>query len=905
MKKKERKKIAGLASIRRLREALRQSEAHRKALLDSAFDCIICTDGEGRIIEFNAAAERTFRRSRSGVVGADLAETILPVPLRDFHRREFFHSPSAGKSEMIGSRLESTAIRSDGVEFPAEFTVSKVIAGERTMFTVNVRDISARLRAEESTLRLAAIVESSQDAIYGSDAEGRLRSWNKGAELTYGYTAEEVLEKNVSILTPPGLEEELAKISERVREGQQSRNIETVRMAKGGRLLHVSLTVSPILDGHGEVIGASAIARDITARKAAEEALRRATETSVYASPVPIIGVDTAGRVTLWNPAAEQVFGWSEQELVGRPNPVIPDDEADITSLLYKRLLAGETVRGVELHRRKRDGSLVPVSLSAAPLWDEGGNVKGIIKFLTDITGQKRIEEALRAAEEKYRSIFVNSLEGIYQVTPDGRYLSANPALARMLGFDSAEDLMRTRQDIANQEYVDPAQRTEFVRLLEDQGLVQNFEYQVYRKDGKIILVSENARVIRDAQGNILYYEGTVQDITQERQLEQLLRQVQKVEAVGRLAGGVAHDFNNILMAVSSFAELIGRKIAGDSAAASYVEEILKASDRGSALTRSLLAFSRKQVFLPKVVDLNSLIQDQLGMLRRLIPANIELKFVPGAGLGAVKIDPSQMEQVVMNLVINARDAMPEGGHLLIETSSERAGLQQNGLRIATQECVVLAVRDSGIGMDAATQAHIFEPFFTTKEQGKGTGLGLATVFGIVQQSGGDISVQSEPGAGSTFRIYLPRVQAEAVASENTDEAAAFYGGSETILLAEDEPNVRESAATYLRENGYTVLVAANGSEALQLAERHSGPIHLLLTDLVMPGMKGSELAQQIQFSWPEIRVVFMSGYSSDLFSGREKLDPAHMFLQKPFRLTALGRCIRDVLNRKAAAGAG
>jgi PAS domain S-box-containing protein len=904
VKKWMHKKTVGLASLRRLRETLKQKEAHRQALLDSALDCILCTDSQGRITEFNAAAERAFHRARRTVLGRDLADTILPVSLRDQHRGEFFQSFSSPQAEMIGTRMESRGIRSDGSEFPAEFTVSKTAIGEEVMFTVTVRDITARLRAEESVVRLAAIVESSQDAIYGGDVEGKILSWNKGAEAMYGYTANEVLGKNVSILTPPGHETELAEITKRLRDGLLSRNLETVRMAKDGRLLNVSLTVSPILNSNGQVVGASAIARDVTAQRAAEEALRRATETSVYASPVPIIALDTAGKVTLWNPAAEQVFGWTEEEVRGRPNPVVPERETEFTALLYERLLAGDTVTGLELKRRKRDGSTVTISLSAAPLWDETGGIKGIIKFLTDITRHKSIEEALRAAEEKYRSIFENALEGIYQVTRGGRYLSANPALARMLGFDSPQELIQARQDIAAQEYVNPELRAEFVKLLEEHGVVHDFEYQVYRKDGKIIWVSENARVVRDAEGETVHFEGSVQDISQRRDLEEQLRQMQKIEAIGRLAGGVAHDFNNILMAVSSFAELIGKKLPPDSPADGYVAEVLKAADRGASLTRGLLAFSRKQVFLPKVVDLNALIHDQIGMLRRLITENIELKFVPGQELACVRVDPSQMEQVVLNLVINARDAMPEGGELVIETASTGSVSLESGPKTIPDQFVVLSVRDSGCGMDAATQAHIFEPFFTTKGQGKGTGLGLATVFGIVKQSGGHVTVQSAPGKGATFTISLPKVENTSI-SAIAREAAATYRGNETILLVEDEQPVRESAATYLRENGYTVLVASEGSEALELAEQYQAPIHLLLSDLVMPKMKGTDLAERISDARPDTKIILVSGYSSDLFSNRQNLDPRYTFLQKPFRLAALGRCVRDVLDRKAAAQAG
>jgi len=383
------------------------------------------------------------------------------------------------------------------------------------------------------------------------------------------------------------------------------------------------------------------------------------------------------------------------------------------------------------------------------------------------------------------------------------------------------------------------------------------------------------------------------------------LRQMQKIEAVGRLAGGVAHDFNNILMAISSYAELLCGKIPEEDASRRYVDEISRATDRAASLTQGLLAFSRKQVISPKVLDLNSLIAEQAKMLKRLIPENIELRFLPGDGLGQVKVDPSQVEQIVMNLVINARDAMPNGGEILLETANAELDRTDCGLQNQAQagNYVMLAVSDNGCGMTAETKAHIFEPFFTTKEQGKGTGLGLAIVFGIVKQSAGHIFLHSEPQHGTIFKIYLPRVEA-AVQKDNSETSDVSFRGNETILLVEDEEAVRESAAEYLVENGYTVLKAKAGPEALKIAEQHTQPIHLMLTDLIMPQMSGRTLSEKIGATHPETKVVFMSGYSNNLLSNDQVLDPKHVLLQKPFRLTILGQRIRETLGRSSAASA-
>lgn len=884
-------------------QELKASETRKQALLDSALDCIICADEQARITDFNAASERTFRISRAETLGKDLADTILPAGLRDRIRREFFRSALTDGVDVVGNRLETKCLRADGSQFAAEITVTQVIIERQVSYAVYVRDITARRMAEDELVRLAAIVESSRDAIIGKDLSGRITSWNKGAEMMYGYAAREAVGRNIAILTPGESFDEIPGVMAEIKAGRPVENLEAVRKDKNGKLIDVSLAISPVLDSEGTVIGASTIARDITAQKLAEETLRKANETSIYASPIPIIAVDAERCVTMWNPAAEALFGWNEQEVVGKPNPTIPDEELREAARLHEKFLSGQIAMGVEVVRRKRDGSCVTVSLSAAPIRDVNQKVKGILGFLANVTERKKAEEALRQAEQKYRTIFENAIEGIYQTTPEGQYLVANPSLAHMLGFESPEELISARTDVRSQEYVNPEKHAEFVQAMQTLGTVQNFEYQAYRKDRKIIWVSENAHAVWDADGRILHFEGTVEDITQHRELEDQVQQMQKIEAVGRLAGGVAHDFNNILMAISSYAELLERKVTEENTRR-YIGEIVKATDRGSSLTQGLLTFSRKQLLSPKILDLNTLIADQIKMLRRLIPENIELKFIPSDGIGLVKADPGQVEQVVMNLVINARDAMRSGGLVVIETSNTQLDSTQFPNPGDSRDYVLVSVSDNGCGMDATTKSRMFEPFFTTKEQGKGTGLGLAIVFGIVQHSGGQILVHSKPGVGTIFKIYLPIVKAAVQAPEDGDQEVLMHGTG-TILLVEDEDGVRESTAEYLTENGYTVLKARSGPEALRMAKGHDGTIDLLLTDVVMPQMSGPEIAERIKKKRPQIRVVFMSGYSNSLLTNQQTLDPRHVLLRKPFRLASLGRCIAEALRSTKEAAAG
>jgi PAS domain S-box-containing protein len=513
-----------------------------------------------------------------------------------------------------------------------------------------------------------------------------------------------------------------------------------------------------------------------------------------------------------------------------------------------------------------------------------------------EMTERERAEEARREAEQKYRSIVEEAVIGIFQSTPSGRYLSVNPAMARMFGYDSPQELLASIKDIAVQEYVDPKQREEFMRSLEQQGAVHDFECQVYRKDGSKIWISINARAIRK-DGAAVRYEGTNEDITERKLLEEQLRQAQKMEAIGRLAGGIAHDFNNLLTIITGSSELLQESIT-DQALRKRVETIRKAGEKAASLTRQLLTFSRRQVLQPRILNLNEVLSDLGQMLRRLVSENIELKIFTDSRLGLIRCDPSQIEQVVLNLVINGRDAMPEGGRLAVETANATADEvdgRPNG-EDQQESYVRLTVSDTGVGMDEETQSHVFEPFFTTKETNKGTGLGLATVYGIVQQAGGHISVQSAPGQGSTFHVYFPR--AEGVSSERHVPAKRRQErGSETVLLVEDNDEVRQLGCDILRGNGYSVLLARDGREAGQIFREHHGRIDLVITDMVMPQMGGRELASTVTSFHPTTRVLFMSGYAYGTLDQNEELDADMAFIQKPFSPESLLRKVREILD--------
>jgi signal transduction histidine kinase/ActR/RegA family two-component response regulator len=417
------------------------------------------------------------------------------------------------------------------------------------------------------------------------------------------------------------------------------------------------------------------------------------------------------------------------------------------------------------------------------------------------------------------------------------------------------------------------------------------------RKDGTLFQEDAIIGPVRDSAGRIVNYVAVKRDVTNEMRLERQLMQAQKMEAVGRLAGGVAHDFNNLLGVITGYGEIVQRRLPDDDALAPKVAEILKAAERAAGLTRQLLAFSRQQVLQPRIVDVNALVTDLAKMLRRLIGEDIELEAALDRELGSVKADPGQLEQVLMNLAVNARDAMPEGGRLAIATTNLEVGSAEAALRppMRPGSYVLLSVTDTGTGMDAETQSHLFEPFFTTKEIGKGTGLGLSTVYGIVKQSEGYIWCESAPGAGTTFRIYLPRADGKPATVQRTRTTLGLKG-TETILLIEDARSLRDVVCETLEEAGYTVLVAEDGTKALQVAEEYTGPIHLIVTDVIMPGLSGRHAAERVREARPEVEILFISGYTSDAIDKHGVLSPDVRFLPKPFSSEDLLHTVRQTL---------
>jgi len=559
---------------------------------------------------------------------------------------------------------------------------------------------------------------------------------------------------------------------------------------------------------------------------------------------------------------------------------------------------------GVPLKSRGRTFGVLVVQ-SYDPRFRYGPTEKDVLTFVSQqiavAIDRKRAQEAVRESEERYRLLFERNLAGVYRITLTGRILECNDALAHMFGYRSREDLIE--RDVRTL-YPAADRRRDFLDiLLKDRSLV-NHEMRGQRRDGSPVWTLENAALLADERAGEVIIEGTVTDITDRKHLEEQLRQSQKMEAIGQLAGGIAHDFNNLLTTVLGYSNMALNQLSPHEPLREEIEEIQKAGERAANLTRQLLAFSRKQLFEPKLLDVNALIAEATRMLSRLIGEHIRLVTQLDPSLGSVRADPGQLEQVLVNLVVNARDAMADGGTLTIRTQNADVDAVNSRMHFGAPagRYVVLSVADSGVGIDPEIQKRIFEPFFTTKEKPLGTGLGLATVYGIVRQSGGQVFVASEPGRGATFAIYLPRAEAGVETAVAVVAPAAPGRGSETILLVEDEAPVRDLTRRCLEQRGYSVLQAASAEDALELLAKHSGRLDLLLTDVVMPGASGPELATRLTAERPDLHVLFVSGYPDDSPASAGVLEGGTAFLQKPFTPDTLARKVRAVLDAPSVA---
>ena len=748
---------------------------------------------------------------------------------------------------------------------------------------------AADLRASHALL--LAVLEGMSDPVFVKDAEGQYLLINAATAAVFGKDRSEVIGTGPTEQFAGDAGQRVRDSDFRVmRDGIASTEEETLPTAMGERTYLVSK--SPYRNAEGRVIGVIGVAKDITERKRADSTIQRLL-TAVEQSPAAVVITNVAGEIEYVNRKFSDITGHAQAGVIGRNPRFLKSGLTPLATYqeLWATILSGAVWHG-EFQNRRKNHELYWNRATISPVKDANGTVTHFVAIQEDVTEQKRAAVALLESEGRYRAVADATFDGIL-LSRNGTILDANRGITEIFGYQRVDIVGRTMD-----QFVAPESRVEVQRLF-GASVEGVFEVVGLRKDGTKVRLE---CIVRNTT-----HEGeparltALRDVSHRRLLEEQLRQSQKMEAVGRLAGGVAHDFNNLLTVITSYSQLVMEDMGAADPRRADLTEVQKAANGAATLTRQLLAFSRQQVLEPKVIALDEVVAGAGKMLKRLIGEDIELVTVLAPDLWAVKADPGQIEQVVMNLAVNARDAMPDGGKLTIETVNQELGQEytEEHRLVPPGSYVLLSVSDSGTGMDEATQARLFEPFFTTKAQGKGTGLGLATVYGIVKQSGGFIWVYSELGRGTTFKVYLPRVD-EAVSAPSAPASPQSLHGAETILLAEDAAPVRSVAREVLRRHGYRVLTAADGRTALELADTHPGTIDLLITDVIMPELSGRQLADRLVERLPQLKVLFVSGYTDDAIVRHGILEPGIAFLQKPFSPESLARKVREVLDAQA-----
>jgi len=724
-----------------------------------------------------------------------------------------------------------------------------------------------------------------------TDCDGVVQWANTFLSALTGYAVQEIVGRNAETLLPADMASRHRDIPRNVAATGESWMGESVLRRKDGELRGVERTIAPIRDAAGNITRLLWTARDVRRRG-------ELTDILYDCLPAPYQSLDGDGCLTAVNEAWIQALGYSREEAIGRWfGDFLAPDERDSFHERFPHCKEQGSVRDVEFTMVTRDGVQIQTSFDGNVARDGDGRFRQFHCVWRDVTERRRAERVVRSAEENYRRLIEQAGDGIFQVERDGRFAVVNSALCEMLGY--------TREEMSRLNVLDtylPGEREAGQRRLREVESGRNirFERLMLRKDGSAAPVEASARLLDDGR-----FQAIVRDVTErERAAEEKAKvqarlfQGQKMESIGRLAGGIAHDFNNLLTVINGYAAFLTAELTGPGPHREYAQEIAKAGERAASLTSQLLAFGRKQAVRPRAIDLNGVVADAARMLKRMIGEDIELVVTPAARLGLVMADPAHIQQIVMNLAVNARDAMPDGGRVEIAT----AEAELDAAAVATHEgaapgrYVLLIVTDNGPGMAEEVRQKIFEPFFTTKDPAKGTGLGLAIVDGIAHQNGGWIDVESEIGRGSKFKIYLPRMEAGQQPQLGRPAAAATLDGKETVLLVEDQEPVRRLTRRMLALHGYRVLEAADGAEAQSVASRHTARIDLLLTDVVMPGISGWTLAEQLRKARPDLRVMLMSGYSEDMTARRGAPAAGLLFIQKPFGPAELAAKVREAL---------
>ncbi len=775
------------------------------------------------------------------------------------------------------------------------------------LFVMQNQLLASSTELQKNLALLQGITEGTTDAVFVKDLAGRYVMMNSAGARFLGRSVEEVLGKDDTELFIPDVGRAIMARDRQVVESGKAQTYEEDGAAAGATRTYLS-TKGPYRDSNGKVIGLLGICRDISDRKRSEEETQRnlaLLQGIMEGSPDAIFVKDLQGRYVMVNSAGAHYLGRTVEQVIGHDDSQLfgPEVGAEIMERDRSVLQSGETRSFEQVFRLA--GVDRTFFTTKGPFRDASGRQIGVLGVSRDFTDRKRTEEEVRLSQQKLSIHFEHTPLAVVEWDVQFRVTAWNSSAERIFGYSRAEAVGQYASFIVPPEYrrqVDEVGQG----LLNQKGGTRSTNDNV-TKDGRTISCEWYNTPLVDELGRVLGVASLVQDVTERVALEERLRQSQKMEAVGRLAGGVAHDFNNLLTVILGYSQMVAEGVPAGSRMADSAAQIKAAADRASGITRQLLAFSRKQVLSPRVINLNDIMLNLDSLLRRLIGEDIEVLTVPENDLGSVKADPGQIEQVIMNLALNARDAMPRGGKLTLETCNTQ--LDEAYARahqpVVPGRYVMLAVSDTGHGMSAETRARIFEPFYTTKEVGKGTGLGLSMVYGIVKQSGGYIWVYSEPEQGTTFKIYLPRVDQPAEATGADSKPKNVQRGTETILLVEDDSQLRQLSSSVLAHCGYKMLVAGSPEEGIAICQQSPRDLKLLITDVVMPRMNGRQLAEAVLRLMPNVKVLYISGYTSNAIVHYGVLDPGLWFLPKPFTLSALVAKVREVLDSTVGPDSG
>ncbi len=910
---------------RQTEDALWESERRFRAISDSAQDAIIMLDNQGLVTFWNAAAERIFGYGAAEVLGQNVHSLLAPSRYLDKHLAAFEAFKETGWGQSAGKTLELYALRKNREEFPIELSLSSFQIDGHWHAAAFVRDITERKRAEDSLLdsqeRLNLALESSRACIWDRNILENKAIWDDYQHRLFGLppgTYSGNSRDFFSMIHPD--DRERVRDEKTVALNGSADYSTTYRVIWPDSNVHFLADRGRVYrDDAGQPVRMIGVRWDITELKQAEEALRESQQqlaNIIDFLPDATLVIDNEGKVIAWNKALEEMTGVKAQDVIGKGDheyavplygerrPILIDlvlNPGEEVEPNYHKIERKGTVLAAEAYVTGTMGGEMYLLGKASVLRDSKGCVVGAIESMRDITERRRVEEALAMTEERYRSIFENAVEGIYQTTVEGRCINANPALAEILGYDSPEELMNTISDLASQLYVNPERRTELLQRIEEYGSVREFETQFYRKDESIAWVALNMHAVRDKNGKVAYLEGTVQDITDSKILEAQLNQAQKLEAIGTLAGGIAHDFNNILSPIIGYSELSLNSVPENSRLHHNLEQILLSGKRAKDLVKQILTFSRKTEQEQKPVQVALLVKETLKLLRSSLPSTIEIRQAldEDALQSTVMADPTQIHRVLMNLITNAAHAMREkGGVLSIALRNENIDSSAR-TEIADLEpgaYLRLSISDTGHGMDETVRRRIFDPYFTTKGPSEGTGLGLAVVYGIVKKLSGGITLSSKTAEGTTFNVYLPRtrtIQPPVVAG-----SASMPTGKGLVLLVDDEKMIVDMLKDMLESLGYEVVARYSSSDALQAFETHAESFDLVITDMTMPHMTGLDLARAILAVRADIPIILCTGFSEAIDEDRIKLYGIQGLLMKPIALHDLSITASKVLAR-------